>query len=286
MNRTIPIAMSLALMTSYAWAEDKEGASSQQQDQAQSQSDSAARADTAASSQDQAGTSSDASATASEDAAQPAAGRQAGQQDPTQMFITDMYSHNLYEIQLGQLAQKQAQDEQVKRFAQMLIEDHTKANQQLKQLAQSAQVQVQEKLDPVHQAKLQKKQQLPQTEFTRKFINDQVGGHTVAMLELMYQSKNAKNPQVKQWAAQQLPKMEQHLKQATEIAMAQVGGGGGQAQPASERQPGQPSDEQGTSGQDAAGQSDKDAAGSSGQDAGQSGQDAAGQSDSSSGQSK
>jgi len=235
MNRSIPLALSLALMTSAAWAEDEASKSAQQDQQSQAQSDQASQQDQA--SQDQ----------ASQDQAQAAAGKQSGQQqDPTQMFIMDMYSHNLYEIQLGQLAQKQAQDPQIKQFAQMLIQDHTQANQQLKQLAQSAQVQVREQLDPVHQAKLQKKQQLPQTEFSRKFINDQVAGHMVAVLELTYQSKNAQNDQVKQFATKMLPKMEQHLNHATKLATQQAGGGGGsgEAQPASATESADPSAQQ------------------------------------------
>ena len=279
MNRSIPLALSIALIGSAAVIAEDQAQS--QQDQSQSQSDAAA----GAAAQDQAGSDAaaaqDSAATASEDQAQPAAGRQAGEQDPAKMFIMDMYSHNLYEIQLGQLAQKQVQDQEVKRFAQMLIEDHTKANQQLKQIAQSAQVQVQERLDPVHQAKLQKKQQLPKSEFTRKFLNDQVAGHTAGILELTYQANKGQNQQIKQFASQQLPKMEQHLKQVTELAMAQAGGSGGEARPASERQPGdasQPqqdgaaSEQQSESGASdasgASGASDSSGAGTSGSDAG------------------
>jgi putative membrane protein len=276
MNRTIPFALSLALIgTAAVWAEDQ--AQSAQQDQSQSQSDAAA----GAAGQDRAAGAAaqdESSATATEDQAQPAAGRQAGEQDPTKMFIKDMYSQNLYEIQLAQLAQKQAQDPEAKRLAQMIIEDHTKANQQLKQIAQSAQVQVEERLDPVHQAKLQKHQQCPPSEFSRKFANDQVAGHTIAILELTYQVNKGQNEQVKQFATQQLPKMEQHLKHATEMAMAQAGGG--QARQASERQPGDASQPQ--QGEDAPGQkSTTDAPGTPGQTgsdaSGTSGKDAGGQ---------
>jgi len=250
MNRSIPFVLSLALIAPAALAEDQ--AQQSQQDQAQSEAAAAAAA------QDQAGASQDAAA-AGDAEAQAAAGKQSGQkQDPTQMFIKDMYSHNLYEVQLSQLAQKHAQDDQIKQLAQMLIKDHQQANQQLKQLAQSAQVQVQEQLDPVHQAKLQKFQQLPQTEFSRKYANDQVAGHMVAVLELTYQSKQAQNEQVKQFATKMLPKMQQHLKMATQIATTQAGGAGasGEAQPASERQQGeQQEQEQQQQEQDAAGQS-------------------------------
>jgi putative membrane protein len=268
MNRSIPFVLSLALIGPVASAEDTA------KDQAASQ-------DAAAAQQDQAGASQDAAAAqdpsaAGQDQAQTAAGRQGQQQDPTQLFVKHEYSHNLYEIQLGQWIQKNAQDDQIKQLAQMLVKDHTQANQQLKQVAQSAGVQLEERLDPVHQAKLQKFQQLPQSEVARKFANDQVAGHMMGVLEFTYQSKNAKDPQVKQYATKALPKMQQHLDHVTQIATQLAGGSaGGEAQPASARQPGQrgqqqqesqdagSSDQQ--SGQDAAGQSGQDAAGQSGQ---------------------
>jgi len=267
MNRSIPFVLSLALIAPAALAEDQ--AQQSQQDQAQSEA-------AAAGAQDQAGASQDAAA-AGDDQAQAAAGKQSGQkQAPTQMFIKDMYSHNLYEIQVSQLAQKHAQDDEIKELAQMLIKDHQQANQQLKQIAQSAQVQVQEQLDPVHQAKLQKFQQLPQTEFGRKYANDQVAGHMVAVLELTYQSKKAQNEQVKQFATKMLPKMQQHLKMATQIATTQAGGAGGsgEAQPASERQQGEQQQQEQQQQEQQQQQQEQDAAGESGQ----SGQDAAGQS--------
>jgi len=280
MNRSIPFVLSVALLGPVVFAEDAAQPG---------QSDAAAPRDAAGASQD-AAAAKDPSATASDDKAGSAAGKQSGQQqDPTQMFIKDMYSHNLYEVQVSQLAQQQAQDEQLKQLAEMLIKDHTAANEQLKELAQGAQVQVEEQLDPVHQAKLDKFKQLPQSEFGRKFANDQVAGHMVAVLELQYQSQNAQDEKVKQFATKMLPKMQQHLNYVTKMATQQAGGTGtgsgtgtgGDAHPGSE---GQPGDASGTgkseqSGQDAAGKSGQDAAGKSGQDAaGKSGQDAAGKS--------
>jgi len=203
------------------------------------------------------------SANQAADAAQPAGDREEAAQDPTQAFIKDACNDNLFEIQAGQIAVQKAQDDQIKQFAQMLIKDHTQANQQLKQIAQSANVQLEEKLDAVHQAKLQKMQKCPASEFTRKYVFDQAAGHTNDVLEFQYQSQNAQNPQVKQFATQILPKLQQHLKHANDLAMQQVGGAtGGEARPAGARIEGNrsdrggASDRTGTSG--AAGSTDRD----------------------------
>lgn len=192
-------------------------------------------------------------------AAQPAADREdAAPKDPTQAFLQDVCIDNLFEIQAGQIAVQKAQDDQVKQFAEMLIKDHTQANQKLKQIAQSANVQLEEKLDPIHQMKLQKMQKCPASEFTRKFVFEQTAGHTKDVLEFQYQSQNAQNPQVKQFATQILPKLQQHLKHANDLAMQQVGGAlGGDARPAGSRIEGNRSDQGASDRTGAAGASDR-----------------------------
>jgi putative membrane protein len=272
MFRTIAATLSLALIfSSAAWAQDPAQQSDaaaqdqQQQDQQQQQQQRESQAGAAAAAEAQPAAATDAEAEA-------AAGRDQGQQDPTQMFVKETYSSNLFEIQAGQLAAQRAQDDQIKQFARMMVEDHTKANQQLKQAAQSKQIQVQEQLDPVHQAKLQKLQKLPAQEFGRKYINGQVAGHMVNVLEFQYQSQNLQDPQLKQWATQTLPKLEEHLKHATQIASKQAGG---QARTAGERESGGA-----TSGQDASQpRSGADASNESGTSSGQSGAGTSGQSD-------
>jgi putative membrane protein len=234
MIRSIASTLVVAgLLCSAAWAEDQDRQKQQDQSAAgaqQSDQPGANAKDRAA---------SDASST--DDKAQPAAGRQGqqpgddqAQQDPTQAFIADAYSSNLFEVQLGQIAAQRVQDDQIKQFARTMVQDHTKANQQLKQIAQSAGIQVREQLDPVHQAKLQKLQKCPAADFDRKYINTQVAGHMANVLEFRWQSQHAQKDEAKQYAAQTLPKLQEHLRHATDLANEQAGG---EARTAGERQP-------------------------------------------------
>src|SRR5438128_356884 len=57
-----------------------------------------------------------------------------------QHFLRGAALDNLTEIQMSEAAQSQAQDPQVKQFAQQMVQDHTQATQQLKQLAKSKDV--------------------------------------------------------------------------------------------------------------------------------------------------
>lgn len=233
MTRTIAASLLLAIVFSAAFAEDRNtaAAGNEQQKQNQQQQDRTAAEDRDPAVRDATATAGDAA-----DAAQPAAARDEAAEspkDPTHAFVMEAYSGNLFEIQAGQLVAQKAQDDQIKQFARMLVQDHQKANQKLKEVAQSANIPIQEKLDPVHQAKIQKMQKCAAPELSRKFLFGQVAGHTMNVLEYQWQSQNAQNDQVKQYASQSLPKLQAHLRHATELATAQIGGA--EARPAGER---------------------------------------------------
>jgi putative membrane protein len=151
-----------------------------------------------------------------------------------QDWIKHAMSGNQFEIQAGQLVGQKAQDPQIKQFAQRLVQDHQKAADQLKQVAQQMNVQVSEDLMPVHQAKLQELQQKPAKQLELAFIFDQVACHTKDLLEYQFVAQNAQNPQLKQFAQQTVPHLRQHLQTAMSIAPVS---GGLDARTAGERIP-------------------------------------------------
>src|SRR4051794_36516517 len=57
-----------------------------------------------------------------------------------QHFVMDAAKGGLAEVELGQLASQKASSDQVKQFAQRMVTDHGKANDELKSLAQSKQI--------------------------------------------------------------------------------------------------------------------------------------------------
>jgi putative membrane protein len=237
--------IAVGLLGTAVLAEDQDrstsSSSSSQQDRSSSTATGGQQSDqsgAAGSSRDRSG-SSRTGAAQTYDQAQTASGRTEADKpetDPTKAFIKDASMSNIFEIQAGHLAAKRVQDDQIKQFAQQMVQDHTQAQQQLKQVAQAAGVQLHDQLDMLHQAKLQKLQQCTSSDFQRKYINGQAAGHMMNVLEFRYQSQNAQNDQVKQLASQMLPKLEQHLKHATDLANQQAGGSSGEARTASERE--------------------------------------------------
>jgi len=165
----------------------------------------------------------------SDSSAQPAgerAGQQAGaragqsgqRQNMDQKFVEFASTNDQFEIQAAQLAEQQASDDQVKQAAKMIRQDHEQSSKQLQQIAQQAGIQVSQQLKPHQQAMLQELKQMQGEEFDKAFTYGNVAGHTKAILKFRDASKQAQNPQLKQFAQQALPKLQQHLQHAQKMA--------------------------------------------------------------------
>jgi putative membrane protein len=158
--------------------------------------------------------------------AQPAAGREArdrtspdqADQNMDQHFAREAAQTSLFEIQVAQLAEQRAQSQDVKQFAQTIVQDHQQANQKLQQIAQSKGIDIPKELDEIHQAKLQKMQKLQGKHFEKQFVYGMLAGHVIAVLEFRDASQDLQDKDLKQFAAQTLPKLQQHLQTAQRLA--------------------------------------------------------------------
>ena len=133
----------------------------------------------------------------------------------TRQFVQKAAITDLFEIQTGQLAQQKADTDDYKEFGQMIVNDHQQASGQLKSIAQNIQgVEVPTALDSAHQQKMTKLQSLSGARFETQFKSDQVAGHQQAVKLYQDYSRSGDNPELKQFAQQILPKLQEHLKHA------------------------------------------------------------------------
>jgi putative membrane protein len=126
-------------------------------------------------------------------------------------FITSAASGGLYEVRAAELAQKQqGLDATEKQFAQMMIDDHGKANRQLKEIADRKGVPVSDTLQSKEQQMLDKLQGLKGDEFTREYHAQQVQAHdqTIALFEK--ESREAKDEDLRTFAQNTLPTLRKH----------------------------------------------------------------------------
>lgn len=136
-------------------------------------------------------------------------------------FVKKAAEGGLAEVELGQLAVQKASSEQVKKFGQRMVDDHTKANDELKEVAAKDHINLPTEPDAKDKATKARLEKLSGAEFDKAYMSDMVKDHRHDVSEFARESKDAKNPDVKSFAQQTLPTLREHLKLAEQIAPAQ-----------------------------------------------------------------
>ncbi len=127
-------------------------------------------------------------------------------------IIMDLAQANMSEIETGRLAQSKSQNEQVKNYAQQMIDDHTKALSEVQQLAQARNITVPTQLDRTNKAKLNRLGGLNGEAFDRAYMaRAAVADHKKTHDMLQQAQSRAKDAEVKALVARTLPIVDQHL---------------------------------------------------------------------------
>lgn len=133
-------------------------------------------------------------------------------------FVRKAAQGGLAEVQLGQLATEKAASPEVKQFGQRMVDDHTKANDQLKEIAQQQGIQIPDQLDAKDAATKARLEKLSGKEFDRAYMHDMVTDHTKDVTEFKHEASSGKDSAVRSFAQQTVPTLEDHLKEAKNIA--------------------------------------------------------------------
>jgi putative membrane protein len=120
----------------------------------------------------------------------------------------------LMEVQLATLALSKATSGKVKEFAQMMLDDHTKANEELKALAQKKNITLPTSLSDKHQKKYTKMSEKTGADFDKEYCDLMVKDHKDVVEMFKKAQENSKDPDLKAWASEKLPTLEHHLSMA------------------------------------------------------------------------
>ena len=131
-----------------------------------------------------------------------------------QKFLMDAAMGGLMEVQLGRWAVQYGTSPEVKQFGQRMIDDHSKANTELMQLASSKGVTLPTEMDEKHQRSVSKIARLKGAEFDRAYSKAMLGDHEKDVKEFEKQSTNATDADLKAFAGKTLPTLQEHLQMA------------------------------------------------------------------------
>jgi putative membrane protein len=132
-------------------------------------------------------------------------------------FIANAAVGGMFEVVSSQVATTASQDQAIQSFAQQMIQDHTAANQQLQQLAASKHVPVPATLDAKHAQMLNNLRGKQGEQFDAAYVRAQLRAHREAVDLFQKASTGAQDPEVKQFAATTLPKLQHHLQMAQQL---------------------------------------------------------------------
>ncbi len=137
---------------------------------------------------------------------------------PDGTFAKKAATGGMAEVKLGQLAQQKASNEQVKAFGERMETDHSKAGQQLNDAAARSNVILPAGLDAKNQASYDKLSKLSGPKFDREYMRAMVTDHEEDVADFKREANAGKNPEIRDFASNTLPTLEDHLKQAREVA--------------------------------------------------------------------
>jgi len=150
-------------------------------------------------------------------------------------FIMEAAAGGMAEVELGRLASQKASRSEVKEFGQMMVDDHTKANNQLMKIAQDKGLAAPHALKPQDKTTEDHLAKLSGQAFDRAYVQHMVKDHQKDVALFRKQSTVASDSDVKQFASSTLPTLEKHLKRAQELE--QIVGAGGTAKGTSGSEP-------------------------------------------------
>jgi putative membrane protein len=136
-------------------------------------------------------------------------------------FVTKAASGGMFEVLSSKMATEKATKADVKAFAEKMVQDHTKANDELKAAAAKAGIPVPSTLAPHHEKMLE--QLKTAQNFDAAYMDAQLKAHQEAVDVFAAGANGAKDPGIKAFAEKTLPIIKMHYEHAKKYAGAGTG---------------------------------------------------------------
>jgi len=147
-------------------------------------------------------------------------GLPSGRESTDEQFARDAAQGGLAEVTLGELAEGQGSNAEVKAFAQRMIVQHSRANDELKRAAAKAGISLPNELSAKDRSTHDRLSKLSPTEFDREYAKAMVEDHQKDLAAFQREASSGKNDVLKVFAMDSLPMLKEHLNQAREIVKA------------------------------------------------------------------
>jgi putative membrane protein len=132
-------------------------------------------------------------------------------------FMTKAASGGMLEVTLGADAAKRGTHPDVKAFGNHMVRDHGKANDELKELAAKKGVVLPAEMNEEHKELVEKLSKLSGAKFDAEYASEMVDDHEEDIKEFKEAASEAKDADLRAWAAKTVPILEGHLTMAKDL---------------------------------------------------------------------
>jgi putative membrane protein len=139
-------------------------------------------------------------------------------------FVSKAASGGMMEVELGKVAQQNAQNQRVKNFGAMMVRDHSKANQELISIASGKNYNIPASMNTEHQNMMEDMKKMSGAAFDEHYMNMMVSDHNKDIEEFRKQANQGNDAGIKAFASKTLPVLETHLDSAKAIYQDVKGG--------------------------------------------------------------
>jgi putative membrane protein len=126
-------------------------------------------------------------------------------------FANEAAQGGMAEVEMGRLAVARANNAEVQQFGQRMIDDHSKGNNELMQLAERKKIQLPKNLASEEREMVDKLSKRSAADFDKAYVDAMVEDHEHDVKAFEEQAEGGTDPDLKQWAAKTLPTLKQHL---------------------------------------------------------------------------
>ena len=126
-------------------------------------------------------------------------------------------SGGMMEVALAKMAQQKAKNQRVKNFGKMLVQDHTKANNELKGIASSKSITVPSAMSAEHKSHVDSMSKMSGVDFEKHYMNMMVTDHQKDISDFKNASENLTDAEIKNFVSKTLPVLQKHLDSAQAI---------------------------------------------------------------------
>jgi len=132
-------------------------------------------------------------------------------------FVHEAAAGGMAEVEMGKLAADKATNPDVKAFGQRMVDDHSKANDELKSLASQKAITLPSSPEPAHKALQDRLSKLTGAAFDKAYMQEMVKDHDKDVAAFKHASTSAADTDLKAWAGKTLPTLQDHQTQAKSI---------------------------------------------------------------------